>query len=304
MIAIGRGEGLYSTIEYLHSKGFSIDLVITGKANKEYARGEEDFCALASRIGADFKLVDSLNAEILHAYAGLGKADIAISANWKFKISGHVLRLFKLGVLNCHMGQLPDYKGNATANWMILNGESFMYVDVHKMDEGLDTGDIISRRAIAIGDDDYLTDLWNVCNQSMPALFEEAINRLRHDASYRLHSNSPAGLRCYPRLEKDHQIDWRLSATDICRLVRASSRPLSGAFTFLGDTKVTIWRAKAVMLPYRFLAVPGHVIQTSKVRGTVLVACGENVLAVEEITVSENVMAPSNFLKSTKMRLG
>jgi len=304
MIAIGRGDGLYNTIEFLHTRGLSIGLVVTSKAYAEYTRNEDDYATLASKIEADFKLVDRLDTELLQPYIASGQTDVAISANWRFLIAADVIRLFKLGILNCHMGQLPDYKGNAAANWMILQGERFMYVDVHKMDEGLDTGDIISRKEIPLTEESYVGDLWDACNQAMPELFEQAINHLRQDPSYRLCENSPTGLRCFPRLERDHLINWGRSASDVCRLVRASSRPLSGAYTFVDAKKITIWKARAVVMPYPFLAMPGHVLQINKSRGTVLIACGDNALEAEEVEVGGQIMPATDFFKSIRTRCG
>lgn len=305
MIVIGRGEGLFSTVEYLHAQGFDIGLIVTAKAYKEYGRTSGDFAELAKRIKADFRTAEESDFDlsgIVAEYVAKKEADVAISANWQFRLSSDLIRRFKIGILNCHMGQLPNYKGNAAANWMILQGESFMYVDVHKMNEQLDSGDIISRKKFDITEETYLHDLWQACNDSMPHLFEEALLKLKVDPSYKLLENSARGLRCFPRTEMDHQINWHLPAREVARLVRASARPLSGAYTFVDGKKVTIWRARAADLPYSFLAVPGHVVQLNKEERTVCIACAAGVLQVEEIEVAERTMIPTEFFKSIRKR--
>jgi methionyl-tRNA formyltransferase len=74
------------------------------------------------------------------------------------------------------------------------------------------------------------------------------------------HRDPAQGLRCYPRRPEDARIDWTRPAADILRLVRASGRPFSGAFTSLeGKQRLTIWRARLEPVIEPFVAVPGQI---------------------------------------------
>ena len=168
---------------------------------------------------------------------------VAISANWKFTIPKKFLDLFECGVLNFHLGNLPDYKGNATVNWSIINGESYINGNIHKMDPILDAGDVICRKAIPITEDLYIADILKQAEEVAPLLYEEAVKIvLKNPDAFEL-KGSVHGLRCYPRLPEDGQIDWNQNAEDIHKLVRASGHPYSGAFTFFDGEKVIIWKA-------------------------------------------------------------
>src|SRR5207244_10220237 len=61
-----------------------------------------------------------------------------------------ILDLPPLGCLNVHASLLPKYRGAAPIQWAILNDEHETGVTIMKMDEGLDTGDILSQEATPI----------------------------------------------------------------------------------------------------------------------------------------------------------
>ncbi|MDA9101417.1 formyltransferase family protein [Omnitrophica bacterium] len=230
------------------------------------------------------------------------KEETAISVNWRRVIPVSFLRLFEKGILNFHLGNLPDYKGNATPNWAILQGEKFIAANVHQMTEQLDSGDILACSRIAIRCDTYVGDILKEAQALAPRLFEEALKKIRGTRRPGIRKNHSLGLRCYPRLEEDSEIRWSQTAEEICRLVRASSKPYSGAFTFLNGKKVKIWKAKVVRPKHKFLAVPGHVVEVDRQAGSVRVACRDHFLELEEIGIGGSAFPPARHIKSIRMR--
>lgn len=298
MIAIGRGNGLYESIKHLHQKGHKFDLIITDTAYEEYSIKEEHFNDLASTIGAKFFCGSKFNLDDLK----FCKPDFIISANWKYKIKSEIIESFPFGIINCHMGKLPDYKGNATPNWLIIQGETEMFVDIHKMEDELDTGDIISRKIIPITEETYVSDLWDAYNNCMPELFDIAINRLLQNKNYSLVKNDLKGMRCYPRNYSDHRIDWNMDAKQISRLIRASSRPLKGAFCDYDGKQIIVWKATETTLPFRYLAKPGQVLKIDKQNNSVIIACGTGALRIEDTMVDGEIITPSTLVNSIKKR--
>ena len=110
------------------------------------------------------------------------------------------------------------------------------------------------------------------------------------------------GLRCYPRLPEDSQLNWNESAENISRLIRASSEPYSGAYSFLNGEKIIIWKASVFNNSEKFLALPGHVIGIQKESKAIQVACGEGMLEIQEIEYRGKKMAPAEFIKSIRVR--
>jgi len=302
IIAIGRSRYLYDGIKHLVSKGFVCKAIVTEEAYEEYDIKHADFELLATETGASFFMIKSLNNDELIKIVKENKIRAAISVNWKYTIPKNFLDLFECGILNFHLGNLPDYKGNATVNWSIINGEDKIYGNIHKMDPELDAGDVISRKAIPITDQTYIADILKQAVQDVPLLYEEALLKVFKEPDAFEVKGSLKGLRCFPRLPEDSQINWNESARNISRLVRASSSPYNGAFSFLQGEKIIIWKAEEFDYGEKFLAVAGHVVGIQKDKKTIRVACGKGMLEIIEIEYKGMRMAPTDIIKSIRIR--
>jgi methionyl-tRNA formyltransferase len=302
IIAIGRSRYLYDGIRHLVSKGYSFKAIVTEEAYEEYDIKHSDFEALAKETGAAFFMIKSVNNEDLVRIVKENKVRVAISANWKYTIPKGFLDLFECGILNFHLGNLPDYKGNATVNWTIINGENHINGNIHKMDPELDAGDVIARKTIAITPEMYIADVLCQAEKDVPRLYEEAVRKVLEQPDAYEVKGTIHGLRCYPRLPEDGQINWNQGVETVSRLVRASAHPYNGAFSYLNGEKVTIWKARPVIPEDRFLAIPGHVVALNKINNSVMVACSDGLLEVQEIEHNGEVMAPTALIKSIRVR--
>lgn len=302
LIAIGRSRYLYNAIRHLTSLGYTFKAIITEEAYEEYDIKHHDFEKLAVCIGAHFFITKVLYIDEIIQIIRDNNIRVAISANWKFTISKKFLDLFECGILNFHMGNLPDYKGNATVNWSIINGEKHIYANVHKMEAELDAGDVLSRKSIPITADTYIGDILKKAEQVAPLLFETAVSKVFKDPHAYVVKGTVRGLRCYPRRPEDSQIDWNQNAEEIHRIVRASGNPYNGAFSFLNGEKVIIWKATPYQPNDPFLAPPGQVIAIDKFTNNVLVACRGGILEVQEIEHHEKKMPPASIIKSIRSR--
>ena len=198
-------------------------------------------------------------AELVYDY----RIKIAISANWRYVIPSDVLDLFPSGILNLHVGRLPDYKGNATANWAILAGEPEIFADVHFMIEELDAGNVLARKALQLNESTYIGDVMDWVQAQAPHLFLAALDSALSDPGRFVVPGSTGGLRCYPRLPQDGNIDWAQSAAQVARLVRASSRPYPGAFSWHRGQQIKVWRASVARLCQ---LVPGRAGSSPEIR--------------------------------------
>lgn len=302
LLAIGRSGYLYGSIRYLLDQGYTVSGILTDEANQEYDIKPADFESLAHSAGAAFFTAGDLGSPALARWIRDNGIRAAISANWRFRIGPEVLGLFPWGILNFHLGNLPDYKGNATVNWSILNGERHIYANIHRMDAELDAGDIISRWKIPIGEDTYIADIISEAERVAPGLFEDALEKLGADPAYCEVKGTAEGLRCYPRLPEDSQINWNDSMEQISRLIRASAPPYPGSFSFLNGEKVRIWKARPRPDRAAFLAVPGHVVEINRDAGSILVACGDGLMEIQELEYSGTRIPPASLVKSIRSR--
>jgi methionyl-tRNA formyltransferase len=302
LIAIGRSRYIYDGIKHMVAKGYIFKAIITEEAYDEYDIKHTDLEELATTIGANFFMTKKLDLPEIISLIKENNIRVAISVNWKYTIPMSFLNLFECGILNYHLGNLPDYKGNATVNWTIINGESFINGNIHKMDPELDAGDIIARKKIPISRDMYVADILKLAEQDVPELYEKAVAKvLAEPGAYEV-KGSVNGMRCYPRLPEDSQIDWKQSTEVIHRLIRASAHPFKGAYSFLNGEKIIIWKATIYNPENKYMAIPGHVVAVQKDTKTIRVACGDGLLELQEIEHNEKVMLPAEFIKSIRVR--
>ncbi|MDX5480533.1 MAG: hypothetical protein LPK07_02515, partial [Hymenobacteraceae bacterium] len=181
-------------------------------------------------------------------------------------------------------------------------GEKHINGNIHKMDPELDAGDVVTRKAIPIEADTYIADIIRQAEQTAPTLYEEAVRKVLENPAACELKGSVRGLRCYPRLPEDSQIDWHQSVEDVYRLIRASAHPYHGAYSFLNGEKITIWKAKPYITEDSFLVTPGHVVALQRDAGSVLVACQDGLLEVQEVEHEGQKMPPTEMIKSIRVR--
>jgi methionyl-tRNA formyltransferase len=201
-------------------------------------------------------------------------------------IEADTLAIPQHGFFNVHPGDLPRYRGNACPNWAILNGDDHIGLCVHKVVPELDGGPVLLRERFALSPDTYIGEIYDWWLARSPELLCEAV-RLFQTGENTLEeqpSDPKTWLRGYPRRPEDSRIDWSQPAEFVHRLVRASSRPFAGAYALLeGETRVTVWRAEVHKHQGDFLAIPGQVLTVEG--GHPIVACGENTLRLNEVSV-------------------
>lgn len=282
-------------------------LIGTAPDAPEYQAGEGDFEELARDLNCGYFCdadVDGARGRDLIQAAG---ADLAISLNWPRLIDRATIDRFPRGILNLHVGDLPRFRGNATTNWAILAGESQVVITVHLMTEQLDAGPIVLKRAVPLDEGTYVSDVHRSITGNVGAMFVAAIAGLESGLLIpQPQPEDPAlALRGFPRLPIDSQIDWRLPAVDLARLVRASAEPFAGAYTTLAGQRLTVWRARHGRLPYAWLGAPGQVASRDVASGDVVTLTGRDVLILEELELDGGGRQPaSRVIRSTRARLG
>src|SRR4051794_29696521 len=107
LIAIGRSRYLYNTILHLKSLGYTFKAIITEEAYEEYDIKHQDFENLANCISARFFMTRVLHTDEIIRIIKDNHIRVGVSANWKYIIPKKFLDLFKCGILNFHLGNLP-----------------------------------------------------------------------------------------------------------------------------------------------------------------------------------------------------
>lgn len=119
---------------------------------------------------ANLKMIDiikvkDINDDMVLELVDKKRPDLIVSVFFNQLLNKKVLKIPRLGAINIHPGLLPGYRGTSPIFWSLVNGEKFSGVSIHKMDEGIDTGEIYKKVKIDIENQDTEDSLYwkSVC---------------------------------------------------------------------------------------------------------------------------------------------
>lgn len=231
------------------------------------------------------------------------KPDLIVTAAYGQILPKAVLDIPRFGCINVHGSLLPKYRGGAPIQRSIMEGESVTGVTIMYMAEGLDTGDMISKVEVPIGEDDTSGSLFQklslagaeLLRTTLPAIISgeaKGIPQVEEEATYA------------PNLTReDERIDWGRSAHAIRNQVRGLS-PMAGAFTYLNDE---VFKVRACSCPNDGPAsgdyAPGTIIAADK--NGIAVQTGEGKLLLTEIQpAGKKAMKAADWLKGARLEPG
>jgi methionyl-tRNA formyltransferase len=231
-------------------------------------------------VGAPLVETADANApEAIEAVRAL-RPDAIFVIGWSQLVRGDFIALAPRGVYGMHPTLLPRHRGRAAIPWTILSGLARTGVTLFEIvDPTADSGPILSQVVVPVEPDETATTLFDKLARAHVDLVRDFVPRLAAGSVTKT-PQDPSRASTWPkRTPDDGIIDWETRAPYIYDWVRAQTRPYPGAFTFLGDEKVVVWRARPV--EWRGDAAAGTVVDAGP-----LVACGEGALLLEEVETS------------------
>lgn len=214
------------------------------------------------KLGVPFLVHPNVNsADFLHQLADYS-SDILVSMSFNQIMKEEIIRSVPKGFINCHAGALPFYRGRNPLNWVLINGEKSFGVTVHYIDPGIDSGDIIARKAIAITEEDSYATLLEKAYAECPLVLLQALDEVAEGRAARISQAQihPVGFYCGRRREGDEWIDWSLPSERIHDFVRGLSFPGPGARTLGEVGALAVLEAKLIPDAPNYLATSGEVV--------------------------------------------
>ncbi|MBA0191602.1 bifunctional UDP-4-amino-4-deoxy-L-arabinose formyltransferase/UDP-glucuronic acid oxidase ArnA [Pectobacterium carotovorum] len=261
-------------LEALKLAGYEIQAVFTHSD----APGENHFYGSVAKAAAEMDVPVFAPEDINHPLwvnrIRELAPDVIFSFYYRTLLSDDILQLPSFGAFNLHGSLLPRYRGRAPVNWVLVNGETQTGVTLHKMVSRADAGDIVAQSVVAIDEEDTALTLHGKCRTAAAALLAQQLPLIRSREITLTPQDDSRASYFGRRTAADGLIDWHKSAREINNLIRAVTEPYPGAFTFLGERKVTIWRARVVK--NKIGGEPGAIISTSPL----VVSCGEDALEI------------------------
>lgn len=231
----------------------------------------------ALQVGIDVMQPSTLrNADVVAELAALS-CDLMIVAAYGLILPQDVLDLPTHGCVNVHASLLPRWRGAAPIQAAILNGDPETGISLMSMTAGLDCGPVYVTKALSIGADetagelhDRLADLGGrLLVQHLDAIVAGEFEAVEQDESQAIYA---------PKISKqDAVMDWRRSARELRRLVRAYN-PVPGAWFELDGQRIKCWDVSTLD---DVRDEPGKVVSSEQ--REIIVACGEGGLILETL---------------------
>lgn len=180
------------------------------------------------------------NKEFIDKIKNLNPDVICVVAYGKI-LPKEILEIPKYGCINVHASLLPKYRGAAPIQWAVLNGDKETGVTTMYMDVGMDTGDMILKEKVEIGEDETTGELWDRLSKIGGELLVETLKQIENETAPR--EKQSDNFTMAPMLNKEmSKIDWKnKTAQEIKNLVRGLN-PIMGAYTFLKGKKIKFWK--------------------------------------------------------------
>jgi len=213
---------------------------------------------------------------------------LIVCAGYSKLIPSSIIDIPEIGIINCHGGSLPKYRGASPIPWQLINGETSGTAYVLKLTAGVDDGEILASENYSIDSTDTAREVTDKVLAIFSRLVPGVLSQIAESGTL------PAGTlqsandvtRWAKRYPEDGEIDWDSNVQAIINLVRALNKPYPGAFFKVQGLQVTVWRAK--VLPENYRGVPGRVL--GRRSGSLVVACRDGAISLEEVELDGSIL--------------
>lgn len=306
IVFMGTPDFAEKSLEAIYNSGHEILAVVTnpdrpkGRGMKMVSSPVKEFA-----ISKNLKIYQPEkvrnNVEFIEEIKALQPDVICVVAYGKI-LPKEILDIPRLGCINVHGSLLPKYRGAAPIQWAVINGEKITGITTMYMDVGMDTGDMILKEEVNIGEDETTGELWNKLSEVGAKLLVKTLNQIEDGNAPRLPQGEDFSMA--PMLNKEmSKINWNSqSAQEIKNLVRGLN-PIMGTYSYLNDKKIKFW--KVDVLPLENENVENGTILKSNSKDGLYIKAKDGMIKVLEIQGENSKRMPiQDFLRGNELEEG
>ena len=291
VIVFGYDELLPASLEFISQTKTRISAVVFPSNRKDWRANkirqivtDQGFLTLEqpprNEISEFTKKLRRINPDLIYVWS------------YPMILPDEIIRIPKYGCVNVHMGLLPEYRGVNGVRWALLNGEEKTGVTIHFMDSGIDTGNIISRVSFPIEEQDNILSLMKKSKSAGLYLLANCWQQIVSGKTNAAAQDESKAHYYSTKMSEIETIDWSKSNLEIHNLIRASTIPFPGVYTFLEGRKLVM--RKSVPLKNTGQREEFGVIKKIDADG-VQVTTGNGSLLVTGIEFEEKTIPPAKL---------
>ena len=295
IVFMGTPDFAVSTLESLIKGGHEVIAAVT-QPDKPKGRGKAVQLTPVKEKAMEYEIpvyqpVKARDPEFVELLKGMNP-DVIVVVAFGQLLPKAILDIPKYGCVNVHASLLPKYRGAAPIQWAVIDGEEVSGVTTMRMDEGLDTGDMLEKAEIVLDAKETGGSLFDKLSALGGELILSTLEKMENGTITR----TPQGesTTSYAKMLKKTmgEIDWSMEAVKIERLIRGLN-PWPSAYTSLKGKTVKIWSADVVA--GNTTGNPGRVTVS---KDKLLVECGEGFLSITELQLEgKKRMETAAFLR-------
>ncbi len=227
-------------------------------------------------------------------------ADIIVVVAFGQILTKEILEMPKYGCVNVHASLLPKYRGAAPIQWAVINGEKVSGVTTMRMDEGIDTGDMIMKEEVVLAPKETGGSLFDRLSRTGAELCVRTLEEIeKGTAVYTKQDHTQATVTKMIKKQLG-LIDWNKPAKELECLIRGLN-PWPSAYTLVHGKTLKIWDAD--VSEGQTKEAPGTVVEVSK--NSIGVQTKEGILVLREVQLEgKKRMACDAFLRGYPVETG
>ena len=300
VVFMGTPDFAVGTLEALIAEGHEIRAVVT-QPDKPKGRGKTLMPTPVKEVALKHEIpvlqpVKVREPEFVEQLRTM-EPDVIVVAAFGQIISRDLLELPKYGCINVHASLLPAYRGAAPIQWAVINGDRESGVTIMRMNEGLDTGDMIDKVVVPLAEDETGGSLFEKLSHAGARLCVKVLEDLESGRAV-CTPQPEESTTAYAAMitKKMGEICWQRPAEEIEQLIRGLN-PWPSAYTYLDNKSLKLWKATVEKAEEETEnAVPGQVIRADK--NGLCICTGDGILNVLELQLEgKKRMETAAFLR-------
>lgn len=258
--------------------------------NREYDKLRESFFEPAEKLASMFNLNLIKVDKISEHRDNIAECNLGICIGFMEILNEDIFGLPELGILNLHCGKLPEYKGRAPISRAIMNGDKHIIITLHRIDEGIDSGDILSEIALTIEESDDVNTMYYKCCEYAGRFLYDNLNLIRKFGLYENKDNYnnlfvkqfPPGIEPHKKIsDEERKIDWTKDVESIHNLVRALALPYPSPNFLFRDKKYFLLKS-SIRSSETVTNKTGIILKAGSCG--MEIACGKGIILAENIS--------------------
>ena len=257
IVFVGAVQLSQTALHSLRNCGIAPSLIVTLPTYLSHRHSDYyDFHDSATSTGIPILKVDNINDHVEEIASF--QPDYILVWGWSQLIKPELLAVPKYGCIGLHPTALPKGRGRGVIPWTILTGQSFTGVSMFYFDEGMDTGDIIQQNLFTLLPRETATSLYQKVQDEIRKMVNMIAHTLKDGKLTGVPQDHSRATYFAKRTPEDGRIDWNKSSYDIDRLIRATTHPYPGAFTYYKGEKVILWQSEPIRT--NWTGIPGQIL--------------------------------------------